>query len=253
MFPVVVLAGGLATRMRPLTERIPKSLIEVAGRPFICRQLDYLRSQGITRVVLCIGYLGDQIKEVVADGHAFGLDVRYSPDGPTLLGTGGALKRALPLLGECFFVLYGDSFLPCDYREVQQAFVDSGRPALMTILRNGNRWDKSNVLFRNGRIVEYNKGSPRPEMEYIDYGLGILSASVFSDYSDDMPADLAEVYHRLSLVGALAGHEIHSRFYEIGSHKGLQEAEMYFSARGTDLRCFLAPLLARDFANLSLK
>ena len=233
MFPVAVLAGGLATRLRPITESIPKALIEVAGRPFVCRQLDYLRGQGITRVVLCIGHLGEQIEAVVADGRAFGLDVRYSPDGPTLLGTGGALKRALPLLGDRFFVLYGDSFLPCNYREVQQAFVSSGRPALMTVLHNGDRWDKSNVLLRNGQIVEYNKHSPRPGMEYIDYGLGVVSATVFSDYPANVPIDLAEVYHRLSLAGALAGHEVRKRFYEIGSHEGLKEAEAYFFTRET--------------------
>lgn len=231
MFPVAVLAGGLAARLRPITETIPKSLIEVAGRPFICRQLDYLRGQGVTRVVLCIGYLGEQIEAVVGDGSAFGLDVCYSQDGPTLLGTGGALKRALPLLSERFFVLYGDSFLPCDFRKVQQAFVSSGRPALMTVLYNGDRWDKSNVLFRNGRIVEHNKHAPRLEMEYIDYGLGILSAEALSAYPADQPFDLAEVYHRLSLAGKLAGHEVHERFYEIGSHEGLKEAEIYFSKK----------------------
>lgn len=231
MFPVAVLAGGLAARLRPITETIPKSLIEVAGRPFICRQLDYLRGQGVTRAVLCIGYLGEQIEAVVGDGSAFGLNVRYSPDGPTLLGTGGALKRALPLLGERFFVLYGDSFLPCDFREVQQAFAGSGRPALMTVLYNGDRWDKSNVLFRNGRIVEHNKHAPRLEMKYIDYGLGVLSAEVLSAYPADRPFDLAEVYHRLSLAGKLAGHEVHERFYEIGSHEGLKEAEIYFSKK----------------------
>src|SRR5450755_2044106 len=167
MLPVAILTGGLATRLRPITERIPKALIEVAGRQFICRQLDYLRGQGITRVVLCTGYLGEQIEAVVGDGSAFSLDVCYSPDGPTLLGTGGALKRALALLGERFFVLYGDSFLPCDFLDVQQAFVNSGRPALMTVLLNGDRWDKSNLLFRDGQIIEYNKYAPRSEMKYI--------------------------------------------------------------------------------------
>ena len=233
MFPVAILAGGLATRLRPITEKIPKALIEVAGRSFICRQLEYLRGQGVTRVVVCTGYLGEQIEAVVGDGHAFGLDVCYSPDGPTLLGTGGALKRALPLLGERFFVLYGDSFLPCDFHEVQQAFVSSGRPALMTVLHNGDRWDKSNVLFRDGQIIEYNKRSPRLEMEYIDYGLGILSAEVLGGYPAGQPFDLAELYHQLSLAGKLSGHEVHERFYEIGSHEGLKEAELYFSKRET--------------------
>lgn len=232
MFPVAILAGGLATRLRPITEKIPKALIEVAGRPFIYRQLDYLRGQGIARVVLCTGYLGEQIEAVVRDGRAFGLDVGYSPDGPTLLSTGGTLKRALPLLGERFFVLYGDSFLPCDFHEVQQAFVSSGRPALMTVLHNGDRWDKSNVLFRDGLVIEYNKRAPRLEMEYIDYGLGILSAEVLSAYPAQ-PFDLAEVYHQLSLAGKLSGHEVHERFYEIGSHEGLKEAELYFTKKET--------------------
>lgn len=233
MFPVAILAGGLATRLRPITEKIPKALIEVAGRPFIFRQLDYLRGQSIARVVLCTGYLGEQIEAAVGDGHVFGLDVCYSPDGPTLLGTGGALKRALPSLGERFFVLYGDSFLPCNFHEVQQAFVSSDRPALMTVLRNDDRWDKSNVLFRGGQIVEYNKRAPRPEMEYIDYGLGILSAEVLGGYPAGRPFDLAEVYHQLSLAGKLAGHEVHERFYEIGSHEGLTEAGIYFSKKET--------------------
>ena len=233
MFPVAILAGGLATRLRPITEKIPKALIEVAGRQFICRQLDYLRGQGILRVVLCTGFLGEQIEAAVGDGSAFGLDVCYSPDGPTLLGTGGTLKRALPLLGGRFFVLYGDSFLPCDFHDVQQAFVSGGRPALMTVLLNGNRWDKSNVLFHDGQIIEYNKHAPRPEMEYIDYGLGILTAEVLSAYPAGRTFDLAEVYHQLSLAGKLAGHEVHERFYEIGSHEGLKEAEMYFSKKET--------------------
>lgn len=232
LFPVAILAGGLATRLRPLSEKVPKALIPVAGRPFICRQLDYLSGQGITRVVLCTGYLGDQIEAVVGDGHSFRLDVSYSSDWPTLFGTGGALKQALPSLGKAFFVLYGDSFLPCNFEEVQQAFISSDRPALMTIFHNSDRWDKSNVLFREGQIVEYNKYSPRREMEYIDYGLGVLAAEVLDNYPANRTFDLAEVYHQLSLAGKLSGHEVHERFYEIGSPEGLMEAEMYFSRKG---------------------
>ena len=114
--PVAILAGGLATRLRPITEKIPKSLVDVAGEPFIVRQLDYLFRQRVRDVVLCIGYLGEMIEAVVGDGSRFGLRVSYSIDGPILLGTGGALRRAAPLLGEAFFVLYGDSYLPVDYR-----------------------------------------------------------------------------------------------------------------------------------------
>jgi Nucleoside-diphosphate-sugar pyrophosphorylase involved in lipopolysaccharide biosynthesis/translation initiation factor 2B, gamma/epsilon subunits (eIF-2Bgamma/eIF-2Bepsilon) len=228
MLPVAILAGGLATRLHPITEKIPKALVDVAGKPFVVRQLDYLRRQGITRVVLCISFLGERVEAVVGDGSAFGLEVHYSWDGPRLLGTGGALRQALPLLGKQFFVFYGDSYLPIDFREVEQIFLNSGKPALMTVLRNGNLWDKSNVLFRNGCITEYNKRTPRPEMAHIDYGLGVLSAAVLKDAPVNEPFDLADIYHKLSLQGALAGHEVFERFYEIGSHKGLEETIDYF-------------------------
>lgn len=228
MLPVAILAGGLATRLRPITETIPKSLVEVAGQPFIIRQLVYLRDQGVRRVVLCVGYLGEMIEAVVGDGRQLGIEVAYSPDGPSLLGTGGALKKALSLLGDEFFVLYGDSFLPVDFAAVQSAFERSGKDALMTVLHNGDRWDKSNVLFEDGRLAEYNKHAPRPDMAYIDYGLGVLSAKVLDGYPDNQPFDLAEVYRTLSMQGRLAGMEVHQRFYEIGSHSGLKEAEAYF-------------------------
>ena len=228
MLPVAILAGGLATRLRPITETIPKALVAVAGQPFICRQLNYLHRQGIRRVVLCIGYLGEMIQAVVDDGSKFGLDVTYSPDGSVLLGTGGALKQALPLLGKQFFVLYGDSFLPVDFAPIEKAFGESKKNALMTVLENCNRWDKSNVLFREGKLLEHNKHAPRSEMAYIDYGLGVLSASALKTYAVGQAFDLAEVYHSLSLKGQLAGYEVHERFYEIGSHSGLQEMENYF-------------------------
>jgi NDP-sugar pyrophosphorylase family protein len=231
MFPVAILAGGLATRLRPITETIPKALVDVVGQPFIYRQLRYLRAQGATKVVLCVGYLGEQIEAVVGDGVRFGLEIFYSPDGPKLLGTGGALRQALPFLGQNFFVLYGDSFLPVNFGSIQHAFVTEAKPALMTVLRNGDRWDKSNVLFRDGHLIEYNKHAPSPEMDYIDYGLGIVSDDVFQGFPHGSAFDLAELYHRLSIEGRLAGYEVTERFYEIGSHAGLHETEEYFLGR----------------------
>jgi len=228
MLPVAILAGGMATRLRPITETIPKSLVDVAGKPFILHQLDYLRRQGLTRVVLCLGYLGEQVEDVVGDGAAYGLEVLYSWDGPRLLGTGGAIKQALPQLGQQFFVFYGDSYLPVDFQAVERDFLCSGKPALMTVLRNADRWDKSNVEFDNGKIVEYNKGSPRHEMDHIDYGLGVLSSAVLANMPPNEPFDLADVYNDLSLRGELAGHEVFGRFYEIGSHKGLNETIQFF-------------------------
>jgi len=230
--PVAILAGGLATRLKPITETIPKALVEVAGQPFIVRQLAQLREQGIGRVVMCIGYLGEQIRDLVGDGSDYGVSVAYSQDWPTLLGTGGALRKALPLLDSSFFVLYGDSYLPIDFRAVESSFLACGKPALMTVQRNSDQWDKSNVLFRNNALVEYNKRAPRPEMQYIDYGLGVISADVLAQQPADTNFDLADVYHELSLSGQLEGYEVQERFYEIGSHKGLAETADYFRARG---------------------
>jgi len=229
MFPVLILAGGLATRLRPLTETIPKALIEVAGRPFIEHQLLYLRAQGITKVVLAVGYLAELIRDCVGDGSQFGLQVKYIEDGPTLLGTGGAVKRALPLLGDPFFVQYGDSYLPIHYLEVQAAFLASQKPALMTVLKNNNQWDKSNVIYSSGVLIEYNKHEIKPAMTYIDYGLGILKKEVFTGYSSNAAFDLAAVYNNLSGQKQLAGFEVFERFYEIGSLAGIEQTDAYLS------------------------
>lgn len=231
-FPIAILAGGLGKRLGPIAEKMPKALVDVAGKPFIVRQLEYLKQQGIARVVLCIGHLSEKIEDVVGDGSALGMEVHYSWDGQRLLGTGGALRQALPVLGETFFVIYGDSYLPIDFSAVQRDFLASGKPALMTVLRNGNQWDRSNVLFSAGRLVEYNKRTPRPEMTHIDYGLGILSASVFLGSPAGEPFDLADIYHDLSLRGLLAGSEVSERFYEVGSPGGLYEAIEYFKRKG---------------------
>ena len=229
MLPVAILAGGLATRMKPITEKIPKSLIEVNGKPFILHQLDYLKSQGIQNIVLCIGHLGDMIESLIGDGKALGLNIQYSLDGDKLLGTGGAIKKALPLLSKDFFVLYGDSFLPIDYKNVEDAYVSSKKNALITVIKNNNQWDKSNVEFALGTLIEYNKHHPNERMQYIDYGLSILNQSIFDAYLENESFDLSDLYHKLSLHNHLAGFETFERFYEIGSQDGLKETENYLS------------------------
>jgi len=223
-FPVAILAGGLATRMHPTTKRIPKALLEVAGRPFIEHQLALLRREGVDRVVLCVGFLGEMIKARVGDGTGFGLSVSYSFDGERLLGTGGALRRALPLLGEHFFVLYGDSYLDIAYAPVQAAYRQSGLPALMTVFRNEGRWDTSNVLFDGNQVVRYDKRNPSEDMKFIDYGLGILNGDILRA-SKDEAFDLSDLYGALALEGKLAGFEATRRFYEIGTPSGLAEAD----------------------------
>ena len=223
--PVAILAGGLATRLRPLTEKIPKVLLPVAGKPFLAHQLELLHAQGIRKVVLCVGFLGELVQQEFGDGSAWGMKLEYSFDGPALLGTGGALKQALPKLGEQFFVLYGDSYLPLPFAPVAEFFQRSGRQGLMTVYENRGQYDTSNVWFADGEIKVYDKQRRLPEMRHIDYGLSLFRAAAFAGFPDGRPLDLAAVMQRLLAQGQLAGFEVRERFYEIGSHAGLAELE----------------------------
>jgi NDP-sugar pyrophosphorylase family protein len=229
--PVAILAGGLATRLRPLTENTPKLLLEVAGEPFFSHQLRLLHAAGLTRVVVCVGHLGEMIVDRYGDGAAWGVQLEYSFDGPQLLGTGGALIRALPRLGESFFVLYGDSYLPVDYAAVGRAFLASARPGLMTVYENAGRYDTSNVWFERGRIRAYDKRHRSPQMRHIDYGLGVLRRRAFDGWPRDAAVDLAAVYSRLVATDGLAGYEVKERFYEIGSPEGLRELDALLQGR----------------------
>lgn len=228
--PVAVLAGGLATRLKPLTETVPKSLIEVAGEPFLAHQLRLFRDRGVRRAVLCVGHMGEKVEAWAGDGSQFGLQLRYSYDGPVQLGTGGAIRQALPMLGDRFLVTYGDSYLPCDYTAVAERFAASGKPGLMTVFRNEGRWDTSNVEFRGGRVVAYDKVNRTPAMQYIDYGLGAFSRSAFEEHPAGKPLDLADVYKRLVERGELEGFEVKERFYEIGSFQGIEDLTRYLAA-----------------------
>ncbi len=223
--PVAILAGGLATRLKPITEKIPKLLVEVAGEPFFTHQIRLLKRAGLTRLVVCVGYLGERIVERYGDGSAWGVEIEYAFDGPRLLGTGGALIRSLPLLGEAFYVLYGDSYLPIDYLDVGSSFLASGRLGLMTVYENREKYDASNVWFREGSIAAYDKKDKLPQMRHIDYGLGAFRAAAFDGFPRDSPVDLADVQKALLARGQLAGYEVATRFYEIGSHAGLRELD----------------------------
>ncbi len=221
--PVAILAGGLATRLRPITEKVPKLLVEVAGEPFFSHQIRLLKAAGLNHLVLCVGYLGEMVVEQYGDGSAWGVRIDYSFDGPKLLGTGGALIRALPRLGEAFYVLYGDSYLPIDYGAVGRSFLQSGRLGLMTVYENAERYDASNVWFEGGALRAYDKQAKLPQMRHIDYGLGAFKAAAFDGFPRDAVVDLPQVQQALLARGELAGYEIFERFYEVGSHGGLAE------------------------------
>ena len=228
--PVVILAGGRATRLRPLTQSIPKAMVEVNGEPFIRHQIALLHSRGVRQVVVCAGYRGEMIRDFLRDGGQFGVHAKVVFDGEPLLGTAGAIKKALPDLDKAFFVLYGDSYLPCDYRAVQKAFESSGKRALMTVFHNCGQWDPSNVEFVDGKILRYEKGTHDPRMKHIDYGLGVLSAAAFEGVPDNEPYDLAELYRQLLLQDQLAGCIVRERFYEMGSFAGLEELRRKLAA-----------------------
>jgi NDP-sugar pyrophosphorylase family protein len=237
----VILAGGLGTRMRPLTDACPKTLLEVSGRPFAYHQLHWLAARGVDDVIYCIGHQGDMIRRYWQSEPKPVRSIRYVDEGEKLRGTGGALRLASEqaVLDESFLVIYGDSFLPVDFAPVWRAFDASGMPALMTVLRNQGRWDRSNVIYDNGRVTLYDKrGDPR--MQYIDYGLSAFRRELF-DHAPEV-SDLALLLHQLSLQGKLAGFEVAERFYEIGSPQGLSDLEHYLEIREAEAVGKLAPL-----------
>jgi NDP-sugar pyrophosphorylase family protein len=222
---VCILAGGFGTRLGDLVEQVPKPLLPVAGEPFLIHQLRLLRSHGAARIVLSVGYLGELIERRIGD-EQFGMRIAYSYDGPEPAGTLGAIRRALPLLGSPFLVLYGDSYLRLDYRAAAAAWKASRRAALMTVLKNEGRWDTSNVVFRDGLVTCYDKYRRAPEMRWIDYGLGGLTERALESTDPDT-SDLAVLYHELAGRRELCGYEATARFFEIGTAESLQETDRF--------------------------
>lgn len=229
--PLALLAGGLGVRMHGVSPGIPKALLDVAGKPFISHQLDLVRGAGVRRVVICLGHLGEQIEAYVGDGHRFGVEVCYSREGEQLLGTGGALRKAEPLLGPLFWVMYGDTYLPIDFAEVFAAFRQGSTLGVLTVFRNENRLDRSNVIFQGGQLVDYDKRVQRPEMTHIDYGLALLRQEALARIPPNVAYDLADLYRALVHEGALNGFEVHQCFYEVGSPQGLIETRRFFEEK----------------------
>ncbi len=227
MYPVALLMGGLGTRLGPEAAKLPKALVDINGQPFLARQLSLLAGQGFRRAVLCVGHLGDQIEAAIGDGKKFGVAAEYVRDGERLLGTAGAVRAALGKLGDAFFTLYGDSYLECDMAAVQAAFEASGKTGLMTVYRNDGKFDASNVEYAGGRILAYDKKNRTPAMKHIDYGAGVFKSSAFLSLKAGESADLETVYRDMLARGELAAYEATTRFYEIGSTKGLEETRRH--------------------------
>lgn len=234
--PVAILAGGLATRLQPISERIPKSLIDVAGEPFAVHQIELLRRHGLVDITFLVGHLGEMIRDTLGDGTRWGARLRYVFDGPRRLGTGGAIRNALPELGDPFLLLYGDSYLECDYAAIEKSFLSSEKLGLMTVYRNEDRLDRSNVLYAEGRVVSYDKKHHTSEMRHIDYGVGAFRKSAFSAFAHHEEFDLVALYQHLLQNDDLLGCEVPYRFYEIGSPKGLAETRAYLATKGMSTR-----------------
>jgi NDP-sugar pyrophosphorylase family protein len=238
----LVLAGGLGTRMRPLTDAMPKALLPALGRAFAEWQIDLLTSQGIRDFVFLIGHRGDAIRSCLGDGRRWGVRIRYVDEGERLRGTAGAIRFALDsrVLAPVFVVVYGDSYTRAPLAEMMFAYEASGKPALMAVLRNEDRWDRSNVIFEDGGIVLYDKwrrDARSHRMTHIDYGVSVLSRSIVNELvPQETCADLASVFHQLSKEGRLAGFEVADRFYEIGSPEGLLDFEQFLREGGHDMR-----------------
>jgi MurNAc alpha-1-phosphate uridylyltransferase len=234
MYPIVILAGGLATRLRPITEKTPKSLIEINGEPFVYHQLDLLEKKGFKKIHFCLGFLGEQVEEAVRKSEYYErLNISFSYDGEKLLGTGGTIRKIIHQLPSYFFVTYGDSYLDIDFFSVQHLFElkNMNFNSLMTVYKNKDLFDTSNVIFENNSIELYSKSKKDIKMTHIDYGVGILSNKCMDIYDKNITFDLGELYERLSLKKELLGYEVFQRFYEIGSMQGIQDLSDYLKLK----------------------
>jgi MurNAc alpha-1-phosphate uridylyltransferase len=235
MLPLAILAGGYATRLGLLTTETPKCLIEINGRPFVDWQLELLIEHGYSDFVFCVSYKSDAVQEYLGDGSSRGARIQYSLDGDTQLGTGGAIQKALPKLGDKFGVIYGDSYLPINYPAVEQFFLNSRSHALMTVYENKNEYDSSNVEFIDGKLINYEKGSNSRQMHHIDYGISFFRETAFRPWQNLSSFDLSEVCHQLATQGELLGFEVFERFYEIGSLHGIEEFTQYLKEAFNEL------------------
>jgi NDP-sugar pyrophosphorylase family protein len=235
MLSLAILAGGYATRLGALTSEIPKCLLEIAGRPFVDWQLDLLIKNGYKDFVFCLSYKSELVQEYLGDGTQRGIRIQYSLDGETQLGTGGAIQKALPKLGGEFGVIYGDSYLPINYFNVEQFFLNSQSKAVMTVYKNQSKFDSSNVEYTDGKLIDYEKGTDNVQMQHIDYGITFFRDSAFYPWADQSSFDLSKVCNQLAKNNQLDGFEVFHRFYEIGSVQGIEEFYQYLKGRNHEL------------------
>lgn len=233
MLPITILAGGLATRLRPVTEKIPKSMVLINDQPFVFHQLQLLKEKRIEKVHFCLGYLGEMVEEYVRLHFKDAFELSFSYDGNPLLGTGGAVVNAFRFLPETFFITYGDSYLDVDYLAINNVYLAENQDdyGLMTVYNNAGKWDSSNVIFKNNILEYYSKKNKIESMNYIDFGIGILAKQHFKNRMLGENFDLSEIYEKLSLEQKLIGFEVFNRFYEVGSFSGIEDLSNYLKIK----------------------
>ena len=226
---VAILAGGQATRLRPLTWQQPKSMLEIKGKPFLEYQLEFLKRSGVTNVVLCLGYLGEHIVNHFGNGGRFGINTQYSYEEEKLLGTAGALKNAADLLDDPFFTLYGDSYLSMDFSAVMSYFLSRNKLALMTVYKNYNQYESSNTVVEGNLVKEFNKQKKTPDMVYIEYGANIFYQKTLDLVPQGQPYSLDDLFYSLIEKQELLAYQIEKRFYQIGSFQGIEEFKEFIN------------------------
>jgi mannose-1-phosphate guanylyltransferase len=233
---VVILAGGLGTRMLPLTESTPKPMLPVAGRPFLQHQLELVSHHGLRRVLLLVGHLGEQIRDHFGDGQRFGCEIQYSFE-RTPLGTGGALKLAESQLENEFIVLNGDTYLDLSYAQLSHRFLAEGREALIAAYcgRAGEPQVPADTVARNlgvdssGNVWAYRKKEP-VGLTHVDAGVIALRKSVLTRIPVGASCSLEErIYPQLIREGQMRAWITQEPFIDMGTSEGLQVLAKKFS------------------------
>jgi MurNAc alpha-1-phosphate uridylyltransferase len=227
---VAILAGGMANRLGELTEKEPKAMLKILGRPFIEYQIELIRKQKISDIVICAGHLGEQIQDYLGDGRRYGVNIKYSrEDSP--LGTAGALKKAEKLLDSVFITMYGDSYLFLDFNNMLSHFVNRSRMVMMTVYKNDDRHDRSNTSVSDGLVTGYSKNGRTGDMVYIDYGAHVFRKEALALVPDNRFYPLEELFPVLISQKQLLAYEVRERFYEIGSVPGIGEFTEYIRGK----------------------
>jgi len=226
----VILAGGLATRMKPMTLDIPKSMIEIDGKPFLEHQLELLKENDVKNVVVCVGHLGHQIKEYFKKGEKLGMNIKYGDEKENLLGTAGALKNAGDFLADEFFLMYGDSYVPVDFQAITSHFKKFNKKSLMVIYKNADRFDKSNIEIEQDLIKSYDKKNNQG-MLFIDAGVSLLKKEILRLIPPSRNFPLERIYQHLIKEKEMLAYQMRERFYQIGSFEGLEEFKSLIKSR----------------------